>query len=359
MTATHLFTPFDLRGTTFRHRLWVSPMCQYSAVDGVPGAWHLVHYGSFATGGAALVVTEKTAVVPEGRISPACTGIWSDAQREAWRPIVAFAHEQGARIGIQLGHAGRKASTEVPWRGRGSVPIDDGGWPTVAPSPLAFDGLAAPRALGEDELPALVAAWRAAAGRAVDAGFDVVELHFAHGYLVHQFLSPLSNVREDGYGGDAAGRARLAIEIARAVRDEIGPSVPLFARVSATDWVPGGLDVDDTVRIASWLREAGVDLVDVSGGGLDPRQRIPELAPGYQVPLARAVRDGADVPVTAVGLLTTGAQMEEVLASGAADAVFVGREHLRDPHLPQRVAHELGDSVPWVPQYERAAYRQG
>lgn len=358
MADALLFSPITLAGTTFPTRLWVSPMCQYSAEDGLPGTWHLVHYGSFATGGASLVMTEATAVVPEGRISPRCTGLWSDAHRDAWRPILDFVHAQGARMGVQLGHAGRKASTQVPWEGRTTVPAAEGGWETVAPSALAFGDFAVPRALDADKLPALVDAWAAAARRAVEAGFDAVELHFAHGYLVHQFLSPLSNERDDAYGGDDERRARLAVEIATAVRAAVGPDLPVLARVSATDWVPGGWDLDRTVALARRLGDAGVDLIDVSSGGLDDRQDIAGIGPGYQVPFARAVREGAGIPVAAVGILVDGPQMEEVLTSGAADAVFVAREFLRDPHLPHRAAHELGAAVPWVPQYERAAYRR-
>lgn len=351
-----LLSPLTLRSTTFRNRLWLSPMCQYSATDGVPDDWHLVHLAQFASGGVGLVLAESTAVSPEGRISPRDTGLWNDAQQVAWARIVAAVHSRGAHVGVQLGHAGRKASTWWPWApASGSVPAADGGWQTVAPSAVAFDGYAAPAALTAGGIGRIVEDFAAAARRAVDAGFDTVEIHGAHGYLLHQFLSPLSNARTDAWGGDLAGRARLLLDVVRAVRATVGPDMPLLLRVSATDWAPGGLDVDDVATVARWAREAGVDLVDVSSGGLVAHQQI-TVGPGYQVPFAARVREVADVPTGAVGLITTPTQAEEILASGAADVVLVGREHLRDPHLGLRAERDLGSEQPelWPVQYARA-----
>jgi len=344
-----------LRGVTFRNRAWVAPMCQYSSVDGRPSDWHLVHLGGLARGGAGLVMQEATAVVPEGRISPADAGIWTDQQARDYRRIVDFIHGQGARAGIQLAHAGRKASTRVSWQDSGTVPEADGGWRTVAPSAQAFGALAAPRALSRDEVAALPGHFALAARRSIDAGFDVVEVHGAHGYLVHQFLSPLSNDRDDEYGGDLAGRARLLYEIAESVRAAIGGDAALFVRLSATDWVDGGWDLDSTIEVSKELTARGVDLIDVSSGGLDPRQEV-VAGPSYQVPFARAVREGADATVSAVGLITEPAQAEGILADGSADAVMLGRALLRDPSWPLRAAFELGDDAPWPNQYQRGSW---
>lgn len=348
-----LFEPLTLRGTTFRNRAWVSAMCQYSSTDGLPSDWHLVHLGSFARGGAGLVITEATAVTAEGRISPQDAGIWNDEQAHAYRRITAFIKSQGAVPGIQLAHAGRKASTQRPWDGTGSVAEADGGWQTVAPSALAFGKYAAPRALTVEEIEDVVGAFAAAATRALSAGFEVVEIHAAHGYLVHQFLSPLSNQREDGYGGDFAGRTRILLEIVEAVRAVWPADKPLFVRFSATDWVEGGWTAEETVELSKLIADLGVDLVDVSSGGLDPRQQIP-LGPGYQVPFARQVRDGSGLPVGAVGLITDAEQAEQVLVDGSADAVIMARAWLRDPSWAQAAARELGDDVAWPAQYERA-----
>ena len=349
-----LFEPLRLRTTAFRNRVWVSPMCQYSAENGIPGDWHFAHLGALATGGAGLVIAEMSAVVPEGRISPRCAGIWSDEHADAWRRIAGFVRSQGAVPGIQLAHAGRKASTWWPWaEGRGTVPAEQGGWRTVAPSALAFDDFAEPRALSREELAGLVAAFAAAARRAVDAGFEVLELHGAHGYLLHQFLSPLSNERDDEYGGSLENRARLLLEIVRAVRREAGDGIVLFVRLSATDWVDGGWDLEQTTQLAPWLREAGADLLDISSGGLDPRQRM-AAGPGYQVPFAEHVRRETGIPVAAVGLITEPAQAEAIVSSGQADAVLLGRQLLREPRFPLRAAHELGAEIEWPPQYLRA-----
>jgi 2,4-dienoyl-CoA reductase-like NADH-dependent reductase (Old Yellow Enzyme family) len=357
--SSALFSPLTVRDATFRNRLWVSPLCQYSCEnqDGVPSDWHLVHLGSFARGGAGLIVAEASGIVADGRISPWCAGIWSDEQVEAWRRVVSFIHSQGAKAGIQLAHAGRKASTHREWSGEGSVAVADGGWTSVAPSPVAFPGYAEPRELTDAEIRELPGTWAAAARRALDARFDVVEVHAAHGYLLHQFLSPLSNVRTDEWGGSLENRARLLIEVVRAVRAEVGDGVPVFVRLSATDWAePEGWQIEDAVTVSAWARDAGADLVDVSSGGLIAGVRIP-AGPNYQVPFATAVRTGAHIPTGAVGQIVGAHQAEAIVASGEADAVFVGREFMRDPHLPLRVAHELGETIDyWPKQYLRAGF---
>jgi 2,4-dienoyl-CoA reductase-like NADH-dependent reductase (Old Yellow Enzyme family) len=355
--VSRLFTPLTLRDVTFRNRAWVSPMCQYSSVEGHPNDWHLVHLGGLARGGAGLVFTEATAVQPEGRISPEDAGIWTDAQASDYARIAAFVKGQGAVPGIQLAHAGRKASTFAPWRGRGSVPVGDGGWPTVGPSALAFEGYAAPAAMSVEQIGVLVADWAAAARRAVAAGFEVIEVHGAHGYLLHEFLSPLSNARTDGYGGDLAGRSRLLLEVVDAVRAAVPERIVLFVRLSASEWVEGGLDVDEVAEVAAVLATRGVDLIDVSSGGNSARQQI-TLGPGYQVPFARAVRERSGLPVGAVGLITEPVQAEKILAEESADAIFLARALLREPTWPQRAAHELGDDLAWPVQYERARPRR-
>lgn len=352
-----LFSPVTFRSVTLRNRLWVSPMCMYSAVDGVVQEWHHTHLAQFASGGAGLIVAEATAVVPEGRISPRDAGLWNDEQRDAWTPIVDAIHARGAAAGVQLAHAGRKASTWWPWAGaRGSVPADDGGWITTAPSPIAFEGYATPTELDEAGIDAVVDGFVTASRRAIDAGFDVLELHGAHGYLLHQFLSPLSNRRTDAYGGSLENRARLLLRIVDAVRREVGEDVPLFVRISATDHAEGGFTPDEAATVAAWATEHGADLIDVSSGGLVAHQQI-AVHPGYQVPLAETVRQGGRIPVSAVGLITAAEQAEQVLAEGSADAIFAGREWLRDPHFGLRAAHELGADIAWRPQYERAHWR--
>ncbi|GAT72720.1 NADH:flavin oxidoreductase/NADH oxidase [Microbacterium hydrocarbonoxydans] len=352
-----LFSPLSIRSVTFRNRLWVSPMCMYSAVDGLVQEWHHGHLTQFASGGAGLVVAEATAVVPEGRISPRDAGIWNDEQRDAWAPVVQAIHDRGALAGIQLAHAGRKASTWWPWaEQRGSVPVADGGWTTVAPSAVAFEGFAEPVALDAAGIDAVVDAFAVSARRALDAGFDVLELHGAHGYLLHQFLSPLSNRRDDEYGGSLENRARLLLRVVDAVRAEAGQDVPLFVRISATDHAEGGFTADEATIVGGWASDRGADLIDVSSGGLVAHQQI-SVFPGYQVSLAETVRQGGRIPVSAVGLITASAQAEQVLVDGAADAIFAGREWLRDPHFGLRAAHELGAEVAWPPQYERARWR--
>ncbi|MET0736090.1 MAG: NADH:flavin oxidoreductase/NADH oxidase [Microbacterium sp.] len=354
---TALLSPLTIRGLTARNRLWVSPMCQYSAVDGIPQEWHHTHLAQFASGGAGLVIAEASAVSPDGRISPDDAGIWSDAQRDAWAPIVAAIRVRGALAGIQLAHAGRKASTWSPFSGRrGSVADSEGGWRTVAPSAIAFEGFAAPVALDLAGIDEVVADFAAAAARAVQAGFQILEIHAAHGYLLHQFLSPLSNLRTDEYGGSLENRARLVLRVVEAVRDA-APAAALFIRFSATDWADGGWDVDETSAVARWAADRGADFFDISSGGLVAHQRI-ELRPGYQVGLAATVRRVAAVPVSAVGLISDAAQAEAVLESGAADAVMAGREWLRDPHFALRASVELGADVDyWPAQYLRARPR--
>ncbi|KJQ55884.1 NADH:flavin oxidoreductase/NADH oxidase [Microbacterium sp. SA39] len=354
---TLLFSPLRIRSVTFRNRLWVSPMCMYSAVDGVVQEWHHTHLAQFASGGAGLIVAEATAVLPEGRISPRDVGLWNDEQRDALAPIVHAIHERGAVAGIQLAHAGRKASTWWPWApARGSVPADDGGWTTTAPSAVAYDGFAEPLALDAAGIDTVVQAFATSARRAVDAGFDVLELHGAHGYLLHQFLSPLSNQRDDEFGGSLENRARLLVRIVDAVRAEVGDDVPLFVRISATDHAEGGFTPEEAAIVGDWVTEHGADFIDVSSGGLVAHQQL-DVFPGYQVPLAETVRQGGRIPVSAVGLITAAAQAEQVLADGAADAIFAGREWLRDPHFGLRAAHELGADVAWPPQYDRARWR--
>jgi len=349
-----LFSPLSLRDRTFRNRLWVSPMCMYSAVDGVPQSWHRTHLAQFASGGAGLVMAEATAVVPEGRISPRDTGLWSDEQGDVWAQIVADVHERGALMGVQLAHAGRKASTWWPWAdAHGSVPAEDGGWRTVAPSAVAFEGYAQPAALDAAGLERVVAGFADAARRAVEAGFDVLEVHGAHGYLLHQFLSPLSNTRDDGYGGSLENRARLLLRAVDAVRAVAGAALPVFVRLSATDYAEGGFTPEEAAQVGRWAMEHGADLVDVSSGGIIAHPVI-DYRPGYQVPFAKIVRADGQVPTAAVGLITSGAQAEQILESGAADAVFAGREWLRDPHFALRAARELGAEVDWPPQYLRA-----
>ncbi len=356
-----LFEPMTLRGVTFANRIFLAPMCQYSCEDqdGVPTDWHLVHLGSHAIGGFGLVLTEATAVNPAGRISPQDTGLWNDSQQAAWTRINDFLHAQGSATGVQLGHAGRKASTYSPFAGTsGSVPAAAGGWTAVAPSALAFGAYAEPRELTVPEIEAIVDDFRASAVRADAAGFDVVEIHAAHGYLLHQFLSPLSNLRTDGYGGDFAGRSRLLAEIVAAVRGVWPEHKPLFVRFSGTDWADGGWSIDQTQTAAALVGRLGADFIDVSSGGNVPRADIP-VGPGYQVPLARAVRSATGLPVGAVGLITDPVQADQILSDGSADAVLLARAALREPGWPQRAAHELGlptDKSPYRPQYERGAW---
>ncbi|MFR9775538.1 NADH:flavin oxidoreductase/NADH oxidase [Micromonospora sp. MS34] len=353
---TALFTPLALRGVTLPNRVALAPMCQYSAgPDGLPTDWHRVHLGARAVGGAGLIITEATAVQPEGRISPQDTGLWSGAHVDAWRPVTAFVAGQGAVPAVQLAHAGFKASTYRPWADhRGGVPDTEGGWTPVGPGSEPFlPDYRRPTALDEAGIAGVVEAFAAAAGRALDAGFAAVEIHAAHGYLLHEFLSPLTNHRTDGYGGDRAGRTRLTLEVARAVRAAVGESVPVLTRISATDWVDGGWTVEDSVALAGELAAAGVDLVDASSGGASAAASVP-VGPGYQVPLAARIRRDAGVPTGAVGLILEPEQAEQIVAGGEADLVLLGRELLRDPYWPRRAAAKLGAEPHWPDQYTRA-----
>ena len=356
-----LFDPIMLQDLTIKNRIWLSPMCQYSVErqDGVPTDWHLVHLGSHAALGYGLILTEATAVTPEGRISPQDTGIWNDEQVVAWRRIVEFAHAQDTPIGVQLAHAGRKASTFALWLGEGTVAVGDGGWPTVGPSAVPFGEDATPAALTVDQIAAVVTAFADAARRADDAGFDVVEVHAAHGYLLHQFLSPLANRRTDSYGGSFENRTRLVLAVVDAVRAAWPAGKPLLVRLSATDWVDGGWTVAESAELGGLLREHGVDLIDTSSGGLDPAQQI-AVGPGYQVPFARDVRTKGGIATGAVGLITEPAQAQQILDEGSADVVLLARVALREPGWPLRAAHELGvarDDAPYPKQYVRGAWR--
>ncbi|HET6230898.1 MAG TPA: NADH:flavin oxidoreductase/NADH oxidase [Longimicrobiaceae bacterium] len=355
-TETGLFTPLTLRGITFRNRIGVSPMCQYWSRDGFASDWHLVHLGSRAVGGAGAVIAEATAVTADGRISPQDLGIWTDAHVEPLARCVRFIHEQGAVAGVQLAHAGRKASTFRPWQGRGYVPEADGGWrPIHAPSAVAFDeGDPVPEALTEDGIRGIVAAFRDGARRSLEAGFRVIELHAAHGYLLHQFLSPLSNRRTDAYGGSFENRTRIVREVVSAVREVWPEELPLFIRISATDWVEGGWDVEQSVELARVLGPLGVDLVDCSSGGLVPRAKIP-VGPGYQAGFAERIRHEAGIATAAVGLITDPEQANGLVAGGTADMVLLARQMLRDPYWPLHAARRLGVKIAWPVQYERAA----
>ena len=349
-----LFEPIQQRSLSLRNRIVVSPMCQYSATDGLPDHWHLVHLGSRAVGGAGAVIAEATAVSAQGRISPGDTGLWNEAQLAAWQPIVAFIAAQGAVPGVQLAHAGRKASAQRPWEGGGALAAAQGAWTTVAPSAVPFDaGWHVPLALDAAGIRQVLADFRAAAQRALVAGFKLVELHAAHGYLLHQFLSPLSNRREDAYGGSYENRTRLVREVVAAVREVWPEELPLWLRISATDWAEGGWDVEQSVQLSRDMKALGVDLVDVSSGGLVPHVRIP-LGPGYQVPFAAQVRHETGMATGAVGLITEAKQAEAIVANGEADVVLIARESLRDPYFPRRAAQELGASLPAPAQYQRA-----
>lgn len=364
MTVPALFTPLQLRSMTLPHRGWLSPMCQYSCTpetgEGVPHDWHLMHLGSFAAGGAALILTEASAVNAEGRISPQDAGLYTEQQAEAWQRITGFVHRQsaiGAKIGVQLAHAGRKASTYRPGaEAKGTVAVPDGGWETVGPGTRAFDGYAAPRAMTEADIQGVIADFRAAAVRAVDAGFDTVEIHAAHGYLLHQFQSPLINDRSDAWGGSEAGRNRLTLAVVDAVRDAMPDRMPLLMRISASDWAHGGVDIEASVHLAMAASERGVDLIDVSSGGAVAHQQIP-VGLGYQTAFSERIRREAGIATGTVGLVTSSAQAEHVVSTGQADGAFIARAALRDPHWWLRAAFDLGYPLEWVPQYQRAIPR--
>lgn len=349
-----LLDPVTIGDLVLRNRIVVSPMCEYSAIDGLPNDWHLVHLGSRAVGGAGLVFTEATAVSPEGRISPGDTGIWNDTQRDAWARIVDFMLAQGAATGIQLAHAGRKASTQVTWRGGKALSVTDGAWTPVAPSAIAFaDDYPMPVALDLAGLRKVVEDFAVATSRASAAGFDVIEIHAAHGYLLHEFLSPISNKRSDAYGGSLENRARLLREVVASVRSEWPVPKPLFVRVSATDWTPGGWDIDECIELAHWLKADDIDLIDVSSGGTAPHATIP-VGPNYQVPFAARIRREANIATGAVGLITDAKQAQKILNDGDADLIFIAREFLRDPYFPRSAAKELGVEIKAPRQYGRA-----
>jgi 2,4-dienoyl-CoA reductase-like NADH-dependent reductase (Old Yellow Enzyme family) len=355
--AHPLFSPFKLRSVEFANRIGVAPMCQYSSQDGFATDWHLVHLGSRAQGGAGLVILEAAAVVPEGRISSGDLGIWKDEHIPALERITAFLHAQGTRAGIQLAHAGRKASMAVPFAGERLLLPAEGGWQPVAPSALAFaPDYALPQALDQAGIAAVVEAFRLAARRALTAGFDFVEIHAAHGYLLHQFLSPLANQRTDSYGGSFENRTRLVLQVVDAVRAEWPAHLPLFIRISATDWAEGGWTPDESVELSRLFKAHGVDLVDVSSGGQVPNAQIP-VGPGFQVEFAVRIRRQAGIPTAAVGLITEAAQANAIVAQGEADLVFMAREMLRDPYWPVHAAAALGEPASWPAQYLRAAPR--
>ncbi len=353
----HLFEPLQLRSLTLRNRIMISPMCQYSSVDGFATDWHLVHLGSRAVGGAGLVCSEATAVEARGRISPQDLGIWDDRHVDGLARIARFVREQGAVAGIQLAHAGRKASTPRPWEKGTWVPPEAGGWVPVGPSAIPFSPThATPTALSTAEVGEVVEAFRTAALRALEADFQVAEIHGAHGYLLHSFLSPLSNLRSDSYGGSFEKRIRLLLEVTDAVRAVWPEELPVVVRISTTDWVEGGWDVEQSVELAGRLVACGVDLVDCSSGGLVPDAKIP-LGPGYQVPAATRIRREAGIPVAAVGLITEAEQAEAIVREEQADLVAIARASLRDPYFPLHAAQELGVDLHWPAQYERARPR--
>lgn len=349
-----LFTPLHMRSLTLRNRILVSPMCQYSCIEGVPNDWHKVHLGSRAVGGAAMVIAEATAVTPAGRISPNDTGLWNDVQAEAFAPITDFIKGQGAVAAIQLGHAGRKASVQPPWQGGNAVSGNAGGWQPVAPSAISFGpNSPLPAELGSTDIEEIVDQFEASACRALQAGFQVVEVHMAHGYLLHQFLSPLSNKREDAYGGSLENRMRFPLDVLCRVREVWPEELPVMVRISATDWVEGGWDLPQSLELCQKFKNLGVELVDVSSAGLVPDTVIP-VAPGFQVPLAKEIRHRVGIATGAVGLITTAVQAEQIIATGCADVVLLARALLRDPYWPIHAAGELGGDFPWPVQYERA-----
>jgi 2,4-dienoyl-CoA reductase-like NADH-dependent reductase (Old Yellow Enzyme family) len=353
--AHPLFSPLTFRGVTLTNRITVSPMCEYSSIDGFANDWHLVHLGSRAVGGAGLIFTEAAAVVPEGRISPADLGIWKDEHIAPLARITSFVREHGSVAGIQLAHAGRKASTAAPWDGGKPIGVEQGGWsPIFAPSAIPFDeGYQTPVALDKEGIRRVVSAFATAAKRSLDAGFEVIEIHAAHGYLINEFLSPFSNTRTDEYGGSFENRTRVLREIIEEVRRVWPETLPLFVRISATEWTEGGWGIDDSVELARTIAPLGVDLIDCSSGGNIPKVRIP-VGPGYQVPLAERVRRDSGVPTGAVGLITDALQADEIVSSGQADLVFVAREELRDPYFPLHAAKALHVKIPWPKQYLRA-----
>lgn len=349
-----LFEPLAIRSITLKNRIVVSPMCQYSSVDGFANDWHLVHLGSRAVGGAGLIITEACAVSPEGRISPQDLGIWKDDHIDQLKKITAFIEKQGAVPGIQLAHAGRKASSTPPWTGGKQLAFDDGGWQILAPSEIPFkEGTLVPAALTEKGIEQVIEDFKKAAERSLEAGFKVIELHGAHGYLLHEFFSPLSNTREDAYGGSFENRTRILFEVITAVQSVWPSTLPLFVRISATDWVEGGWDLTESVKLSKLLKDAGVDVIDSSSGGNASHQKIP-IGPGYQVPFAKEIKKETGILTGAVGMITSAQQAEEILNNDDADLIIIAREFLRDPYFPLHAAKELGDDIAWPLQYERA-----
>jgi 2,4-dienoyl-CoA reductase-like NADH-dependent reductase (Old Yellow Enzyme family) len=351
----HLFEPLRLREIEFAHRIFISPMCEYSCVDGVANQWHFVHLGSRAVGRAALVITEATAVTADSRISPQDLGLWNDAQVEALQPIFAFVEQQGSVPGMQLAHAGRKASTDAPWRGGHPLSPAEGGWtPIYAPSATPFaEGYQMPIAMTKEQIGSVIEAFAAAARRALAAGAKLLEIHSAHGYLLHSFLSPLSNHRNDEYGGSFENRTRMLCQVASAIRKEWPDAYPISVRISCTDWVDGGWTIDDSVALARVLKRLGVDVIDCSSGGVVPGVRIP-VGPGYQAAFAERIRREANIPTIAVGMITEPAQADHIIRTGQADAVMLAREFLRQPYWPLHAAQVLGHELKWPEQYERA-----
>jgi 2,4-dienoyl-CoA reductase-like NADH-dependent reductase (Old Yellow Enzyme family) len=350
----HLFRPISLRSVTSRNRIMVSPMCQYSGVDGVPDDWHLQHLGSRAAGGAGIVCTEMTNVEARGRISPGCLGLWNDVQRDAFARIVRFIKSQGALAAVQIAHAGRKGSCAAPWNGGKQLPLEQGGWQNISASAIPFsEGQHAPASMDVATIAAIVKGFAESARRAREAGFDIIELHGAHGYLIHQFLSPLSNQRSDQYGGSLDNRRRFLLDVIDAVRSEWPDDKPLFVRLSCVDWVEGGIVLEDTVKLVQLLKDGGkVDLIDASSGGLDPRQKIP-LFPGYQVQFANELKRRTGIATGAVGMINAPDLAEQILASGQADLVIMARALLNDPYWPLHAAKALKAKIAWPPQYER------
>jgi 2,4-dienoyl-CoA reductase-like NADH-dependent reductase (Old Yellow Enzyme family) len=349
-----LFSPLKIRGIEFKNRIAVSPMCQYSSLDGFPTDWHLVHLGSRAVGGAALVMQEATAVSPEGRISPDDAGIWSESHSESYKKITSFIKSQNAIPGIQLAHAGRKASTYSPWKGRGEIKIEDGGWQTFAPNAEQFSkNYTVPVEMSLNDITKVINDFKTAAKLSVEAGFQVIEIHMAHGYLVHEFLSPLSNQRKDEYGGSLENRCKMANEIAKAIRNVIPDFMPLFVRISSTDWIEGGWDIEQSVIFARGLKEIGVDLIDCSSGGNIEKAKIP-VGPGYQVPFSTRIKKDVNILTGGVGLITSAEQAEEIISNGNADIVFLARAMLRDPYWAIHAAKELNVDIEFPKQYLRA-----
>ncbi len=354
---SQLFTPFTLRELTFLNRVFVSPMCQYSSDNGMPTDWHLVHLGARAVGRAGMVMVEASAVSPEGRISPWDSGIWLDAHARAFQPITKFIKSQGSRAAIQLAHAGRKASTDRPWSGRNAVPPEKGGWQPTAPSAIRFaEGYPMPREMTQRDINDVVDQFASATRYSRDAGFDVVEVHAAHGYLLHEFLSPLSNHRKDEYGGSIENRMRLPLSVAGVVRETWPAQLPVFVRISASDWADGGWDLPQSIVFCRELKRMGIDLIDCSSGGLVPHAKI-EIGPGYQVPFSEAIRRDVGMATGAVGLITEPHQAEQIVATGKADVVLLARAMLRDPYWPLHAAEVLGADVAWPVQYGRAKVR--